>query len=313
MVEKRGGNMEKSPLVFEIKGNSLDDGPGIRTVIFFKGCPLSCVWCHNPESKRAGEEISFDPDQCIGCDTCLGICPNQALSRLNPSFIDRDKCSLCFVCAESCPSGALARVGRRLTHDELLEKVLRDKPFYHTSGGGVTLSGGEPTLHMDFLSALLKRCREEGLHTLLETCGLFDCARFEQIILPYTDMIYMDIKLYDPRRHSRYCGVSNEAILKNFARLQDLSLEGRFQLVPRVPLIPGITDGRSNLSAIAGFLKERGASGVRLLPYNPLWHKKCARMGVENPWRNVEAMNMWLPRERVQISEEIFREAGLSV
>ncbi|MFZ5597141.1 MAG: glycyl-radical enzyme activating protein [Bacillota bacterium] len=303
--------MEKSPLIFEIKGNSLDDGPGIRTVVFFKGCPLSCVWCHNPESKRAGEEISFDADQCIGCGTCLETCPDNALSRANTFFIDRDRCSLCFKCVESCPAGALAVVGRRLTHGEILARVIRDKPFYDVSGGGVTLSGGEPALHMDFVSVLLKRCKEEGLHTLMETSGQFDCFRFEKSVLPYLDIIYFDIKLFDPVRHRQYCGIGNETILQNFARLSGLSTGGRFELLPRVPLIPGITDSESNLRDIARFLKKHGATGVRLLPYNPLWHKKSAKIGVDNPYGGVEAMTRWMPGEQVQRCEEIFREEGL--
>lgn len=305
--------MEKKPLIFEIKGNSLDDGPGIRTVIFLKGCPLSCVWCHNPESKKAGAEISFDRDQCIGCGTCLGTCPEKALSRANPFFVDRDRCTLCFSCAESCPSGALARVGREMTSGEIIESVLRDKTFYDASGGGVTLSGGEPTMHLDFVSGLLKGFKEHGLHILLETCGQFDGGRFDRAILPYTDIIYLDVKLFDPRDHRRYCGVGNETILKNLARLGKLSAGGGFRLVPRVPLVPGITDAESNLRAIAGFLKENGITGARLLPYNPLWHKKCSMIGLENPYRKVEAMTRWLPREQVQKCEEIFEEAGVGV
>lgn len=189
--------MNKRPLILEIKGNSLDDGPGIRTVIFFKGCPLSCTWCHNPESKSAGFEISFDARQCIGCNTCIDTCPEDALSRDDPYFIDRDKCDLCFKCVDNCPANALTRVGRWMGPDEILAAVTKDKPFFDTSGGGVTLSGGEPIMYMEFVSDLLKALKKEGIHILLETCGHFNFERFEDLIYPYVDTIYYDIKLYN--------------------------------------------------------------------------------------------------------------------
>lgn len=303
--------MSNEPLILEIKGNSLDDGPGIRTVVFFKGCPLACVWCHNPESKKTEEEISFAADECITCDTCLAICPQKALDRANPFFIDRMKCNLCFDCVESCPSGALSRVGRRMTHKEIVEIVLKDKPFYDSSGGGVTLSGGEPTMYMDFVSILLKKFKEENLHILLETCGYFDYHRFEWMILPYIDIIFFDIKLFASDEHKRYCGIRNEIILDNFSRLWELSISARFAIIPRIPLIPGITDTESNLRSIAGFLLSHGVYSVRLLPYNPLWHKKSFQIGVENPLREVKAMREWLSREHWRKCKEIFKDAGI--
>ena len=138
----------KTPLIMEIKGNSLDDGPGIRSVVFYKGCPLSCVWCHNPESKKASMEISFDANICIDCGSCRDVCPQKALARQNRFYIDRSKCTLCFLCVDACPSGALDKVGKTMYVDEIIKKILPDKPFFDTSGGGVTLSGGEPTLYM---------------------------------------------------------------------------------------------------------------------------------------------------------------------
>ena len=153
------------PLILEISGNALDDGPGIRSVIFFKGCPLSCVWCHNPEGKRAVREIAFDAKACVGCDTCMKLCPEKALSRGNRHFIDRTRCSLCFLCADACPSEALSRVGLEMEVGEIVYTVMKDKPFYDVSGGGVTLSGGEPALFMDFTAALLSRLKAQGGYT----------------------------------------------------------------------------------------------------------------------------------------------------
>ena len=156
--------MEKqnSPLVLEVKGSSLDDGPGIRTVVFFKGCPLSCVWCHNPESKKRGVELSFDSKRCVGCEECIKICRYEAISEKNRFFIDRDKCTLCFECVENCPSGALEQSGKTLSIEWLLTEIKKEKPFYNASGGGVTLSGGEPLLHMEFVTELLKQIKNSA-------------------------------------------------------------------------------------------------------------------------------------------------------
>ena len=161
----------RTPLILDIKGNSLDDGPGIRSVIFFKGCPLSCVWCHNPESKKTGAEIAFDGGRCIDCGTCREVCPEKALSRENPFYIDRSRCPLCFDCVQACPSGALEQVGKEMSINEILEKIVPDKPFFEVSDGGVTLSGGEPTLFMDFAAKLLVALKQQKIHTLVETCS----------------------------------------------------------------------------------------------------------------------------------------------
>lgn len=189
--------MAATPLILEIKGNSLDDGPGIRTVIFFKGCTLSCSWCHNPESKRRDAEISFDSEKCIACDTCLSLCSRNALDRSNPFYIDRDRCDLCFDCIELCPSEALSRVGEEFTIDDIVQKTIRDKPFFDTSGGGVTLSGGEPLLYVEFAGELLQEFRSRNIHSLVETCGLFRLGNVEEHVLPWVDAIYYDIKILD--------------------------------------------------------------------------------------------------------------------
>jgi pyruvate formate lyase activating enzyme len=300
---------QHSPLILDIKGNSLDDGPGIRSVIFFKGCPLSCAWCHNPESKKTGPEISFDANECVACDTCINLCPKQALSREHPVFIDRSRCDLCYLCVDNCPSGALGSVGKKMTVDEIISKVKNDKPFFNTSGGGVTLSGGEPTLFMDFLSTLARSIKAEGLHILLETCGFFNLDDFCGKILPYTDIIYYDIKLMDPDQHKRYCGVSNGIILENFRQLNKMSAQGGFDILPRTPLIPDITATKENLTGIAEFLQKQGVSKTRLMAYNPLWLEKNDKIGVASP--KEANKGTWMPQEQTKEYKAIYREYGI--
>jgi pyruvate formate lyase activating enzyme len=302
---------QNTPLILDIKGNSLDDGPGIRSVVFFKGCPLSCVWCHNPESKNATLEISFDGNECVSCDTCIKGCPQKALSRKNPFFIDRNKCDLCFICVDNCPSGALARVGKKMPVDEIIGKICADKPFFNTSGGGVTLSGGEPTLFMDFLSGLLKELRTEKVHTLLETCGLFSFDAFSQKILPYIDIIYYDIKLIDPKLHKFNCGVSNETILENFTRLNKMSDDGKFKILPRTPLIPDITATEENLKGIASFLREQGIRNTHLLSYNPLWFDKSKKIGVACSMGKDADKTTWIPQTKIMEYKSIYQEYGI--
>jgi len=301
----------KEPLILDIKGNSLDDGPGIRSVVFFKGCPLSCVWCHNPESKKAVAEISFDASDCIACDTCIKSCPKNALSRDNPFFIDRDRCDLCFICADNCPGGAMSRVGKKMSLHEIVGNIKKDLPFFKTSGGGATFSGGEPTLFMDFLSALARTLKAEGIHTLLETCGLFTPDAFLDKVLPYLDVIYFDIKLIDPNLHKRHCGVSNETILENFIYLNRMAENGKFEILPRTPLIPGITATYENLTGIADFLNSQGVRHTRLMAYNPLWFDKNKKIGASCAIQKEEDKNAWIPQEKLTEYKSIFKEYGI--
>lgn len=303
----------KQPLILEIKGNSLDDGPGIRSVVFFKGCPLACTWCHNPESKRTGVEIGFEARTCAGCDTCMGVCPEKAIARNNPFFIDRSACTLCFQCVDACPSGALSRIGASMSVAEIVSRVIRDKPFYDTSGGGVTLSGGEPALFMDFAGELLKALKAAGIHTLIETCGLFDLDRFNSCIYPWVDVIYYDIKLIDKNAHVRHCGVSNETILNNFKALNTRAGDDEISIIPRTPLIPGITDTPENIKSIAKFLSSCGISEARLLPYHPLWQEKNCKIGISPNTGNSPEMDQWLDNRVLENCRAIFEAAGISI
>lgn len=300
-------------LIIDIKGNSLDDGPGIRTVIFFKGCPLDCLWCHNPESKSPKAELSWEKEKCIACGTCADNCSEGAISPENRYFIERERCNLCFDCARSCPSQALTVLGQEMSTNEILAKLLRYKPFYSTSGGGVTLSGGEPTLHMESTSKLLQHLRSERVHTLLETCGWFDYSRFEALVLPYVNLVYFDIKLLDAAMHQRYCGVDNDRILNNFMRLQEVSSSGTFRVLARVPLIPGITDTDLNIRGIASFLHERGAHEVALLENNVIWFDKCEALGLENRFTTDDPITGLYDPERKRAIGSVFMDMGIKV
>ncbi len=304
---------EGKALILEVKGNSLDDGPGIRTVIFFKGCPLSCDWCHNPESKSARTELSFDAKTCIGCCTCMEICPAGALSNDNACFVDRARCDLCLECVEACPSGALERVGVEMTVESLISEIAKDEPFFRVSGGGVTLSGGEPLLNIEFAGTLAAALKARGVHVLVETCGLFDFGRFAELVLPHVDTVYLDIKLMDFDEHRRHCGVSNTAILENISRLSRLGESTDVDLLIRMPLVPGITATRENLTAVAGFLSELGLDRVALLPYNPLWHEKCEKIGGRSPYEGVPGMTSWMTSEEVASCVKIFEDRGVHV
>ncbi|MCX8125031.1 MAG: glycyl-radical enzyme activating protein [Spirochaetes bacterium] len=296
-------------LILEIKGNSLDDGPGIRTVIFFKGCPLNCVWCHNPESKKAMVELSWDKKECIGCLSCAHVCPVQAIDSANTYFVNRHKCTLCFACVDVCPSGAMSRVGKEMTVDEIMHLIEKDKPFFDTSGGGVTLSGGEPLMNIAFASELLQQCKRNNIHTLIETSGYFNFDEFTSYILPYCDMLYFDLKLIDETEHKKYCGVSNKKILDNFKKIVELSNKTTIKFLPRIPLVPGITATQKNLVGIAQFLHECGVSTVELLRYNPLWPEKCAKVGSNG---NIDAqLTQWMPHEEYERCKKIMSQVNV--
>jgi pyruvate formate lyase activating enzyme len=295
-----------TPLIVNIKRNSLDDGPGIRTVIFFKGCPLSCVWCQNPEAIASSQEISFDGEDCINCGKCLEVCDQEAINFTNPDRVDRTRCSLCGKCIEQCPSEALQFVGREYTIEELLTIVLKDKVFYKNSGGGVTLSGGEPTLHIPYLNQVLRALKQENIHVTLETCGYYNSESFNELILPYLDLIFFDLKIYDTDAHQQFCGVPNSRIQRNF---EELIQQKKVDVLPRIPLIPTITATEENLKNMANYLKTLGIKKIGFLPYNPLWLSKMDKIGAKPKYIRSD----WLKKEEKKQIKHIFSDFEFNI
>jgi pyruvate formate lyase activating enzyme len=268
------------PLIIDIKRYAFEDGPGIRSVVFFKGCPLRCVFCHNPEAQKPGPEIAFTKDKCLECGACAEACPMGAVNMDYPQRIRRDKCDACGRCVDACPGGGLTLVGKYYGVETLAEILLRDIEYYRQSGGGVTLSGGEAAMFPDYLEALLKRLKAAGIHVILETSGYFNYETFRRKIHPYLDLISFDVKLASKEAHQRFCGRPNTIILRNLRRIIEA---GKVELIPRVPMVPGITAIEENLSAIADLLRSSGAKQMRLLPYNPMGLAKYATLGRPTP------------------------------
>lgn len=285
-MNKHFANHDEVPkaLIFDIKRDCSEDGPGIRSTVFFKGCPLSCVWCQNPEGTALRHEVYFNQDLCHP-EQC-GLCPADCLSMTNSELEMfhgiRDSCKV------KCPTKALEIIGYWITLEELLYRVLIDKPFFKSSGGGVTVSGGEATLQIDFLEKFLQRLKREGVSTALETCGFFNYHTFKKRILPWLDVIYFDLKLIDEEAHRHFTGQSNKPILNNLINLVN---EAKIPVNVRVPLIPGITATKKNLSEIAAFLKNHEIKVVYLMPYNPLWVDKLEKLGLTPKYQNQKFMS----------------------
>ena len=258
-------NIQDCTLIFDIRRGSIDDGPGIRTIVFLKGCLLNCIWCHNPESMDYDAEMVFYSAQCIGCGECRSICSNGAIDFELAGRIERNLCINCGKCANACPAFALKKIGRFYPVNELIKILKLDKEFYKVSGGGATFSGGEPLLHMDYLSKVMNELKKENIHIAVQTSGFFDFPLFEQKILEYVDMVFYDIKFIDPGLHKKFTGRDNSLIIKNFLLMVK---EKGIQVIPRVPLIPGVTAVAENLCAIADFIRESGSEGYSLLTYN---------------------------------------------
>ena len=251
-------------MIFDIQRASTVDGPGFRTAVFFKGCNLRCVWCHNPESQSFAKELMRYADRCTHCGICQEVCPNGP-----------GACTLCGACTGKCSNEARNLCGTEYSVDEVQAKIMKDRLFYETSGGGVTFSGGECMLQLDFLTALLCACQEKRIHTAVDTAGNIPFASFVQI-LPYADMILYDIKLMDSRLHRTYTGAGNELILSNLSML--LKMGKRVWV--RVPVIPGINDNVDEMTRIREFLLENGyPEQVELLPYHRMGENKLAALG----------------------------------
>ena len=284
--------MERKAFIFDIKRNASEDGPGIRTTVFFKGCPLSCVWCQNPEGLSQGISLSFRAQVCKapGCGMrCVKVCPTGALSRIGDSLhVNHALCTQCGRCATVCTDQAVELIGQWLTVDELYYRISIDKPFFRSTGGGVTASGGECTMQMEFLHDFFNKLKQEGIPTAVETNGVFNFERFQRLLLPWLDLVYFDLKLIDDESSRRHTGVSNIPILDNLTRL---SKQTTVPVIVRIPLIPGITDTDDNLKGISRFLRGQGIKSAELLPYNPLWQDKMERFGMDAKYPNRHFMS----------------------
>ncbi len=282
--------MEEKALIFDVKRDCSEDGPGIRTAVFFKGCPLSCVWCQNPEGIDPGPGISFNSEACSVPDCgypSASVCHTDAILQDHSLKVEHKLCDGYDIDFSLCPTKALEPVGRWITVEELLYEVCVDKPFFSSTGGGVTLTGGEPTLQMSFAGRFLKALKEKNIDTAIETCGFFNYENFRKQVLPFLDLIYFDIKLISDTESHKYMGCSNRLIIENFLRL---IRESNVSVIPRIPLVPEITNTRDNLSGIAEFLKMNGVSNCSLMPYNPLWVDKLKRLGIKARYKRTSFM-----------------------
>lgn len=280
--------------IFEIKHFAVHDGDGIRTTIFFKGCPLKCVWCHNPEGMYSERQLAFYSHKCIGCGRCMEICSQKAHSMVEGTHsVDLKKCVACGKCAAECPAQALIIYGIEMTVEELLVEILEDKIFYEHSGGGVTLSGGECLMQSDFCAELLKRVKKAGIHTAVDTCGFVSKKALDKV-MPYTDLFLYDIKAMDEDVHSKCTGESNRIILDNLCYLDQCNKE----IEVRIPYVPEYNDDQ--MEKIATFLRKiENLKMVKVLPYHDYAGSKYEALG----------MNNMLPR-RVPNREEIIQAAG---
>lgn len=297
---------KETGIITEIERYAVKDGPGIRTVVFFKGCPLKCRWCANPETQRTVCQLMYWPVRCLGCKKCISICPEQALSfGVYGVEIDRSKCSLCGKCVDICNSRALTMAGENRSVNEIMNVILKDKVYYQTSGGGVTFSGGEAANQGEFLFELAKACKEHEITTCIETCGYAAWETYQKI-LPYIDGFFYDLKIIDEEKHKKLTGVSNRLILDNFCRL----IRAGADVTVRIPVIPGINSTDENIQDTVIFLMENAPScHISLLPYHRLGVAKYEKLGMKYNLGEI------LPPsdEEMKQLEQLFKEKGFYV
>lgn len=302
-MKMSAADAEKTGIVFNIQKMSIHDGPGIRTTVFLKGCPLNCLWCANPESQAVRLEIACFHNRCVSCGYCAAVCPKHIISDGDGYEItDRSRCDLCLECVRECCTGAKKLVGEEYTVERLYEEILRDKNFYDTSGGGVTFSGGEPLMQRGFLLAMLRMCKEGGLHTAIETSGATSDIRGFIELLDYLDLVFFDIKHMDEEEHRRLTGVSNKSILDNLAAVS----KRHSNIIARTPVIPGINDDATNICRTAEYAASLGIRRLELLPYHELGKNKYTQIGREYDLADVQVP----AEEHMQMLADAARKAA---
>ena len=294
--------------ITNIQKFSIHDGDGIRTTVFFKGCPLKCEWCHNPETQRFEKEMQVDGEKCTGCGTCASVCPNGAVRMTEdhrPSW-DPKACTFCGKCENFCPAGVREIVGREYTVKELTKELMKDQMFYEESGGGVTFSGGEVmSMDMDFILAMAKELKRQDVTLTIDTCGYVPYERFEKI-LPYVNTFLYDVKVMDPELHKKYMGTDNKLILENLIRL---SQDGA-RIYIRIPTIKEVNGNEENMKETIAFLKQHDIhpAGVNLLPYHDTGSGKYAKLDMEYKGTDLHAPD----KEEMEALAALFVNAGFT-
>lgn len=291
--------------IFNIQKFSIHDGPGIRTTVFFKGCPLSCLWCSNPESQSACTQLLWDQEKCLHCHKCMVVCPRDSISsiasRLN---FNAATCIKCRRCVQNCPATALELSGQEMTVSEVMDEVRQDMAFYEESGGGVTLSGGEVLVWPDFVAELLEQLQKEGISTALETTGYAEAAVFQRVAAQ-ADLLLFDMKHHNEKKHQQFTGVSNEKIIRNMAWAAD---EG-IPIIVRIPVIPGINDSLADAAAFVKRLARMKIQKVDLLPFHQFGEKKYDSLQLAYAMKETKALH---PEDLVDYTE-LFTAAGFDV
>lgn len=277
--------MSTKGIVFDIQRCSLHDGPGIRTTVFLKGCLLKCLWCHNPESWCKAPELLYREDRCANCMMCTKVCPTGAhCIKEEKHIFERERCNACGKCIKVCAHSALRLLGKSMDADEIMDEVVKDMSYFSASGGGMTISGGEPTIQYDFLLELLKKAKEKGIHTCIETSGMAAKDKFISIA-KHVDLFLYDIKELDNEKHFKFTGINNDLILSNLGKLYTLGSE----IILRCPIIPGFNDSETDIKSLAELVKKYPRiKAIEILPYHDFGKIKWKELGKEEPLGNVK-------------------------